>query len=88
PQQTYVMDMVQTPDGSIWAMIGERDHPLMRFKHGRWAEVGASVGFPFEAASKMIVARDGTIWITTVKSLLFLRPGATHLERTRVAVFG
>lgn len=87
-EPTFVMDLVQTPDGSIWATLGRREHQIMRYQNGQWKDVGAILGFPIEQPMKMIVARDGTLWVTTLKSLVYLRAGASRFERSSEVVTG
>lgn len=87
PEVAFVMDMVQTADSAIWLTLGGPiTHQLLRYDRGRWTVVADRFGYPAEQPTKMILARDGTIWTTTLKSLLYLRPGAGRFERVAVPV--
>ena len=89
PDAAFVMDMVETPDGSIWATLGRKVRQLYRFDGGRWAEVGTQLGFPPNDLAKMIATRDGTILITTIGGGFYrLRPGARRFERTSDVLVG
>ena len=46
PGSDYVMKLIETPDHSIWAILGRKEHQLFRFKDGHWTDVGGRFGFP------------------------------------------
>jgi ligand-binding sensor domain-containing protein len=77
----YVMNLVQTQDGAIWAALGRPDHALLRRSNGRWEEIGPDWGLPQEWLIDTFVARDGSLWVTTTQSILVLRKGARRFER-------
>lgn len=89
PSGDYVMKLVEAPDRGIWAILGRKDRQLFRFKDGRWAEVGASLGFPSSHLIDILVARDGTILVSTNESgVLVLQPGAPRFVRADDRVVG
>lgn len=78
-----VLAFAQTGDGATWAAT---EGGLARFDGHEWQTVGASWGYPTHRADWIIVARDGTLWVTTGESLMYLRPGEHHFQRTDQAV--
>jgi signal transduction histidine kinase/ligand-binding sensor domain-containing protein len=77
----YVMRLAQTPDGTIWAVLGGPKKPLIRYTGGKWSTLDASWGFPERQAIDAHVFRDGSLWVTTPRDVLRLRPGSRHFER-------
>ena len=84
----YVMRFAQSGDGAIWAMLGQLDSPLARYADGRWTMVGAAQGIPHEYMISILGARDGTLWIATLQSILILPKGASHFRRTSIVPTG
>lgn len=85
PDATYVIDLAETPDGSVWALLGRPTQQIYRFRNGRWSEVSSELGFPDTYVAKMIVARDGTLYVSTSGSgVVFLPPGGRKFERADV----
>jgi ligand-binding sensor domain-containing protein/signal transduction histidine kinase len=78
-----VLTFAQTGDGATWAAT---EGGLARFDGTRWQTVGADWGYPTSRADWLIVSRDGTLWVTTGESLMFLRPGRHRFEPTNQAV--
>ncbi len=74
-----VLAFAQTPDGTVWAAT---EGGLARFDGTRWQTAGADWAYPTERADWLIVGRDGTLWVTTGESLMYLRPGERHFQRT------
>lgn len=77
----YVMNLVETQDGAIWAQLGRPDRALLRRSGGRWQEIGADWGLPRDWLIDTFVARDGSLWVTTLESVLVLRKGARRFDR-------
>lgn len=77
----YVMNLVETQDGAIWATLGRPDRALLRRFGGQWQEIGVDWGLPAEWLIDTLVAREGSLWVTTQQSILVLRKGARHFER-------
>lgn len=84
----YVMGFAQTADGTVWAELGGVFPHLMRYRDGRWEAVAASWGLPREHPIDLIAARDGTLWLTTLQSVFFLRPGNRRFERMPARMVG
>lgn len=84
----YVMSLVEARDGAIWALLGGVYPQLARHQDGRWVEVGENWGLPPEAPIDVHVARDGTLWLTTLQSVYFLRPGSRRFQRVDAAPTG
>jgi signal transduction histidine kinase/streptogramin lyase len=77
----YVMNLVGTQDGAVWAQLGRPDRALLRRSGGRWQQIGADWGLPREWLIDTFVARNGSLWVTTLQSVLVLRIGARHFEQ-------
>jgi signal transduction histidine kinase/ligand-binding sensor domain-containing protein len=84
----YVMSLVQSKDGAIWAMIGRPDMPLVRYADGRWEEIGVNRGVPRGQMIGIRATRDGALWITTTKSVHVLKPRTRDFERLPVVPDG
>jgi signal transduction histidine kinase/ligand-binding sensor domain-containing protein len=79
-----VYSFAQTRDGSLWAAA---EGGLARFDGKQWHTVGTDWNYPAAHADWVLAARDGTLWVTTGETLLFLRPGAMRFEATDQAVY-
>lgn len=78
-----VISFAQTADGVVWAAT---EGGLARFDGTRWQIIGADWSYPTGRADWLTVSRDGTLWVTTGESLMFLRPGAHRFEPTGQSV--
>lgn len=76
----YVMNFAQTADGAVWVALGRPERALLRYHNGRWLEVGVDWALPPEWLIDIIAARDGSLWVTTVQSVLVLRKGSRRFE--------
>lgn len=74
-----VLAFAKTGDGALWAAT---EGGLARFDGGRWQRVGHDWNYPTQRADWLMVSRDGTLWVTTGESLMFLRPGERRFRRT------
>jgi signal transduction histidine kinase/ligand-binding sensor domain-containing protein len=79
-----VLTFAQTADGTVWAAT---DGGLARFDGQRWHTVGADWNYPPGRADWLIVSDDGTLWVTTGETLVFLRRGAHRFEATGIPVY-
>ena len=79
-----VLALEQTGDGTVWAAT---EGGLARFDGQQWQTVGADWGYPSNRADWLIVSRDGTLWVTTGETLVFLRPGTHRFEATGLPVY-
>ncbi|MDP9421368.1 MAG: histidine kinase [Pseudomonadota bacterium] len=76
----YVMNFAQTADGVVWVALGRPERALLRYHGGRWQEVGVDWALPPEWLIDIFAARDGSLWLTTVQSVLVLRKGSRRFE--------
>lgn len=74
-----VIALASTPDGSHWAAS---EGGLARFDGKRWTIVGNDWNYPTRHADWLLTGRDGTLWVTTGESLVFLRPGSHRFQNT------
>jgi signal transduction histidine kinase/ligand-binding sensor domain-containing protein len=77
----FVINLQETRDGAIWALLGRRELPLARFHNGRWEEIGTNWGLPLEYALDILAARDGTLWVSMTESIYFLKPGTRRFSK-------
>jgi len=78
-----VLTFARTADGALWAAT---EGGLARFDGSRWRTVGTDWGYPASRADWLLVSRDGTLWVTTGETLMFLRAGAHRFTTTDQAV--
>jgi signal transduction histidine kinase/ligand-binding sensor domain-containing protein len=79
--QGYIRSIVQTPDGYIWLGTG---FGLFRFDGVRvedWQPPLNSEQLPSNSIYRLLVARDGTLWIGTMKGLASWRDGKLNQYR-------
>ncbi len=82
------------PIGHVWSIAFDghgdtwvaSEHGLFRYHRQRWERIGKSWEFPYDHADFLLVARDGTLWVSA-QSLLFLKPGSTKFQ-TAIATVG
>ncbi|NIJ64221.1 signal transduction histidine kinase [Sphingomonas leidyi] len=86
--QGYVMSLVQTADGAIWAQMGGGLPSRVRFAKGGWEALGESWNLPNEGNVDALAARDGSLWMTTIRSVFFLKPGSRRFQRLSVDLGG
>lgn len=77
---SYVIKLVQTSDGAVWAALGRPDNALLRHVDGRWEEVAAALGLPELWIVDLLAARDGSLWVTSGEWIVVLPPGAMCFE--------
>lgn len=78
-----VLAFSRTADGAVWAAT---EGGLARFDGKQWRTIDKSWNYPTQRADWLITDSNGTLWVTTGESLVFLRAGAQHFERTDQAV--
>jgi len=77
-----VLELSEDRTGGIWAALGEEDRGgVARFRQGRWEIFGRSRGVAAGAATSVIGAADGSVWIAAGGELAVLRPGANRFSR-------
>ena len=72
--------------GTLWA-AATRDG-LLRFDGTRWQRVGADWDFPEPRADAVLTAADGTLWVATDTTLVYLPPGEHRFRRSGVVLGG
>jgi signal transduction histidine kinase/ligand-binding sensor domain-containing protein len=75
----WVTSIARGPDGTIWASA---QSGLARFAAGRWQTVGADWGYPAGSADWVLVDSDGTVWVATALTLVYLKPGSKTFTST------
>lgn len=77
-----VLELSEDRAGGVWAALGERERGgVARFHQGRWEIFGRSRGVAAGAATSVLGAVDGSVWIAAGGELAVLRPGAHHFSR-------
>jgi signal transduction histidine kinase/ligand-binding sensor domain-containing protein len=74
---------VQGRDGVIW--VGT-DKGLARLEDGRWRAVGHDWGYSPGMVQTMYVDRNGTLWLASRDSIIFLPLGAKAFQPTGIKV--
>ena len=70
-------------DGGIWIVTGDRTYVAGRYAHGRWMRLDPKAwGLPDRGSRRILVGRDGTLWLSQQGRLFFLRRGAKRFEDT------
>jgi ligand-binding sensor domain-containing protein/signal transduction histidine kinase len=78
-----IFGIEQDREGAIWAATSSG---LMRLEGSRWKEVGADWNFTGKTAHAIFLDRQGTLWVSTEDTLVFLPPGARRFQPTRIHV--
>lgn len=81
PDQGFMIAIARTPDGSIWTGSGLPHKPLLRFRNGKWEQLGADWGVPDDALYSLKVSADGAVWLSYTGSVLRLPPGGSRFEK-------
>lgn len=81
--EASVLTFAADPAGALWAAT---TGGLLRFDGRAWHTVGADWNYPADRADWLLMDPAGTLWITTGRSLVFLRQGSHRFEGTGVAV--
>jgi ligand-binding sensor domain-containing protein len=78
-----VSGFAQDGKGTIWAATGSG---LARLEGNRWKEVGKDWNFPGGLAHTIFLDRQGTLWVSTEDTLVFLPPSARRFQPTGIRV--
>jgi signal transduction histidine kinase/ligand-binding sensor domain-containing protein len=78
-----VWSLAQDREGTMWAATSSG---LMRLEGDRWKVVGKDWSFPGKLARTIFLNRQGTLWVSTEDTLVFLPPGARKFQRTGIEV--
>jgi PAS domain S-box-containing protein len=82
------------PYGGIWGFAQDREGTIWAAASGglawlegdRWKEVGKDWNFPGKSANTIFLDRQGTLWVSTENTLVFLPPGARRFRPTGIQV--
>jgi ligand-binding sensor domain-containing protein len=78
-----VWSLAQDREGTIWAAT---EIGLARLEGGRWKEAGKDWSFPGKSARAVFLDLQGTLWVSTEDTLVFLPPGARQFQPTSIRV--
>ena len=81
--QGRVRSLAQDGEGTIWAGT---DGGLARFEQGRWKRVEDDWNYPGKAALGIDLDRQGTLWVATESTIVFLPARARRFQTTGVQV--
>jgi signal transduction histidine kinase/ligand-binding sensor domain-containing protein len=70
-------------DSGLWAAT---EGGLARFDGKRWSIAGADWSYPAQRADWLISTRDGTLWVTTGDTIVYLPRGAHRFRNTGLRV--
>jgi signal transduction histidine kinase/ligand-binding sensor domain-containing protein len=82
------------PNGAIWGFAQDREGTiwaasnsgLARLEGDLWKEVGKDWSFPGRLANTVFLDGQGTLWVATEDTLVFLPSGARRFQLTGIAV--
>jgi ligand-binding sensor domain-containing protein len=78
-----IWSLAQDREGTIWAAVS---NGLARLEGDRWTQVGKDWNFPGKSAIAIFLDRQGTLWVSTEDTLVFLPPGARRFQPTGIRV--
>ena len=78
-----VSDMQEAADGTVWVLTERVGLPLMRYRGGRWINYGRETGAAVDNAFSMVMAKDGSLWLSYTASVQRLAPGSERFETLR-----
>lgn len=78
-----VMRLARDWSGAIWAAT---PNGLIRFEDNRWKEIGQDWNFPGGPVKTIYVDRQGTLWVATEHTILYLQTGARVFQPACVGV--
>ena len=73
----FIWSVMYGPDGSLWYGC---DRDLCRLSNGKTSQVGAELGLPDEQWTRMMVARNGHIWLRGNLHTVELWPDGSRAE--------
>jgi ligand-binding sensor domain-containing protein len=77
--QGRVWSLAQDSEGAIWAGT---DGGLARFEQGRWKKVADDWNYPGKSAQGIYLDRQGTLWVATESTIVFLPARARRFQTT------
>ena len=76
-----VYQMVEDRAGAVWVSFAGKSRGLARYADRHWQVIGSDWGLP-DGQLSILVARDGTLWVTTRTTKMFLPPGSRRFRAT------
>ncbi len=80
PAPNRVVSMAEGRDGVIWALTANYNAQVVRVEHGVVRVFDARDGLPESNASHVLVAGDGTLWVSASEGVAWLRPGGERFN--------
>ncbi|MBO9707491.1 MAG: hypothetical protein J7521_04675 [Caulobacter sp.] len=77
-----VRHIEQDRDGDVWILRAYRQGEILRLHQGRWDRIDQAWGLPKKYISRVLCARDGTVWVATIDGLYYRPPGARRFVRS------
>jgi ligand-binding sensor domain-containing protein len=79
--ETGISGFARDREGTIWAATGSG---LERLEGNRWKQIGKDWNFPGKSAHAIFLDHEGTLWVSTEDTLVFLPPGARRFQPTGI----
>ncbi|MEP6944837.1 MAG: two-component regulator propeller domain-containing protein, partial [Acidobacteriota bacterium] len=70
---------VKDEDGTVWIAAS---NGLARFEDSRWQRVGSEWNYPGKAAQSISLDKNGTLWVATEDTVVFLPKGSRSFQPT------
>jgi signal transduction histidine kinase/ligand-binding sensor domain-containing protein len=81
-----VNDIAIDGAGVVWVARGGRTRDaLARYADGAWQEIGVDWGLPAQQVWRLLVARDGALWVVLADTVVTLAPGGQRFAPTGIA---
>ncbi len=72
----------RSPEGEIWAAT---EDGLKRLEGDHWRVIGTEAGFMCPTAESLTFDKYGTLWVSCVNTIVFLRRGETQFRDTKMS---
>lgn len=79
----WIVELAEGRDGEVWALTASHSAEVLRIAGGRWQRFGAEHGVPRDDALSLLLAADGTVWVSLCNSIVRLAPGAKRFALVR-----
>ena len=74
-------------DGGIWLCLNGGNATLARYFNNHWTTYGAAEELPPGLLTSIVAGRDGTLWVTTLHTIVYLKPGETRFRKTNEEIW-
>lgn len=81
----WVHQFLEDRQGAVWTIIGNTNHPLMRYSAGQWESIGEQWGVARAFAWGITGSPDGRVWLATRSTVLMLDPGGRRFRNVGIA---